>query len=349
MSSSPYSASLLEVESLHSSHLGSLHGITATDLDALQNLSIKRLILAPGAIQEPQWHSNANQLTYCLRGDVFVSILDTGNEFSNFTASSGDMFYVDSRSLHHIENIGGTHAEVIICLRHENPQTFSLAASMGAMTDAVLGNTYDIDMSAWKDIPRTTEPKHIVKRPGQPEIPYSVLLPDRHKFSIENMNAPVSNRYGSAKTAHSQFWPALQNTSMYSLRVEEDGMREPHWHPSTVEMGYVHRGHARMSIMNPAGIVDTYTLKPGDVYCVPAAYPHQIEVLGSENIHFLIFFDQPMPKDVGYRSSGTAMSREVLAAAFGIKSPQLPVLPFTPKDPLIVSKRNKEDPVRSKL
>ena len=26
---------------------------------------------------------------------------------------------------------------------------------------------------------------------------------------------------------------------MYSLRVNENGMREPHWHPVTAEMGYV--------------------------------------------------------------------------------------------------------------
>jgi oxalate decarboxylase len=30
---------------------------------------------------------------------------------------------------------------------------------------------------------------------------------------------------------------------MYSLRIREDGMREPHWHPITAEMGYVHKGN----------------------------------------------------------------------------------------------------------
>lgn len=86
---------------------------------------------------------------------------------------------------------------------------------------------------------------------------------------------------------------------MYSLRIAEDGMREPHWHPSTAEMGYVHKAVARMSVMDPDGSVDTYTLKAGDVYFVPAAYPHQIEVIGNEDIQFLIFFDQPCPGILG--------------------------------------------------
>ncbi|PRC61111.1 cupin domain-containing protein, partial [Mycobacterium sp. ITM-2017-0098] len=41
-----------------------------------------------------------------------------------------------------------------------------------------------------------------------------------------------------------QFWPILTDMSMYSLRVAESGMREPHWHPVTAEMGYVHYGDA---------------------------------------------------------------------------------------------------------
>jgi len=114
-------------------------------------------------------------------------------------------------------------------------------------------------------------------------------------------------------------------------------------------MGYVHKGRARMSFMDPDGSVDTYTLKEGDCYFVPAAYPHQIEVLGDKEIHFLIFFDQPMPFDVGYRTSATALSREVLAATFGVKTGDLPSFPFTVKDPLLVGKINPEDLLKSKL
>ncbi len=60
---------------------------------------------------------------------------------------------------------------------------------------------------------------------------------------------------------------------MYSLRVPEDGMREPHWHPVTAEMGYVHHGAARMTVMNPDGTLDTWHLNAGRHVLHPARLP----------------------------------------------------------------------------
>ena len=344
-SSSKHVFSLLNAKPYYDTELGSLRRVAAEDLPILKNLSLKRLVLAPNAIREPHWHANCNEMTYCLRGKLLVSVLDSGAEFSNFTIEAGQMFHIDTGALHHIENIGTEEAELIVAFRHEQPEDFSLAASFGAMSDAVLGNTYDFTSLAFKPVSRGTSPKYIVRREGKPSIPDTANLPDPHKFDVEEMKPPVASQFGSAKTARSQFWPSLKNISMYSLRVEEDGMREPHWHPSTAEMGYVHKGEARMSILDPDGSVDTYTLKPGDVYFVPVAYPHQIEVLGDKEIHFLIFFDQPMPGDVGYRTSATALSRKVLAASFEVSDKELPRFPFTIKDPLIVGRKNPRDPV----
>ena len=110
-------------------------------------------------------------------------------------------------------------------------------------------------------------------------------------------------------------------------------------------MGYIHAGRARMSIMDPDGSVDVFTLDAGDVHFIPASYPHQIEVLGDKKIHFLIFFDQPMPRDVGFRQAGAVLGKEVVAAAFGIDEDVLPEFPWEEEDPLLVAKRNHVDPV----
>jgi oxalate decarboxylase len=61
-------------------------------------------------------------------------------------------------------------------------------------------------------------------------------------------------------------------------------------------------------------------------------------------VHLLIFFDQPTPADIGYRASMSAYSRKVLAATFGKALDELPELPFTPADPLIVTRNNPLDP-----
>jgi oxalate decarboxylase len=134
---------------------------------------------------------------------------------------------------------------------------------------------------------------------------------------------------------------------MFSLRISTIGMREPHWHPETAEMGYVVHGHARMTILSPNGgndQLDTYQLKPNDVYFIPRAYPHHIENIGNEEVQILVFFDQPVSGDIGYTGSYSSYSKTVLAAALQCSPSQLPDVPFYPKDLLIVKRINPVEP-----
>jgi oxalate decarboxylase len=119
----------------------------------------------------PHWHVNASELAYCLSGKLLVSILGNGSVFSGFEITPGQMFHVESGALHAIENIGDDKAELIIAFRHERPEDFSLHAAFGAMTDAVLGNTYGMDQSVFAAIPRSTRGAHILRRQGAPDIP----------------------------------------------------------------------------------------------------------------------------------------------------------------------------------
>lgn len=136
---------------------------------------------------------------------------------------------------------------------------------------------------------------------------------------------------------------------MYSLIIDHTGMREPHWHPITTELGYVDRRYACMTILDPDGSTDTYALGPGDMYYIPAAYPPQIEVRpgSGDEIHFCIFFNQPAPEDVGYKDSATAIPHEAMAATLGVKRSELPDLESADQDPLIIGRINDFEPVKA--
>lgn len=335
--------SLTAGEVVEESDLGSITRVTADNLPILSGMSIKRIVLNPGAMRTPHWHANTNELTYCISGTSLVSVLDSYSKFSSFTVGAGEMFHIDSGSLHHIENVGEEPAEFILSFRSERPEDFGLAAAFGAMTDAVLGNTYDLPAADFAAIRRDTTDRVLARRAGDPQIPASARFNDPHKFALEAQSPQIGIAVGSARLARMQYWPALKDLSMYSLRIREDGMREPHWHPITAEMGYVHRGSGRMTVLDPDGTLDTWYLEEGDVYFIPRAYPHHIEVIDKPDIHFAIFFDQPMPGDIGYRASASAYSREVLAATFNMHIDDLPTFPFTNDDPLIVSRNNPVD------
>ena len=79
---SPHVASLIGAEPAFESDLGSVTQLTADTVPILQRLSIKRIVLEPGAIREPQWNVNANQLAYVVSGTVLVSMLGNADAFS---------------------------------------------------------------------------------------------------------------------------------------------------------------------------------------------------------------------------------------------------------------------------
>lgn len=335
-----HQTSLLNGRVVHRSDLGSVTQVNADDLPIMKGLSIKRLTLTPGAIRAPHWHANCVELGYCLAGKALVTVLGTGDFYSAFTIDAGQMFHIPSGALHSIENIGAAQAEFVLAFRHERPEDFSLQATFGAMSNAALGNAYGLPSSAFADITKTTQGAYLVKREGPPIVPAGAEREAAHKFDIEAQPAPVHHSFGTARVGRSQFWPVLTDIAMYSVRVTTNGMREPHWHPDTAEMGYVHAGRARMTILNPDATTATWDLAPGDVYFIPPAYPHHIEVLGDDDIHFLIFFDRPMPEDIEIRTIPAAFAPDVMAATLGVPRDKSPNFPHIIADPLIVERVN---------
>jgi oxalate decarboxylase len=81
-----------------------------------------------------------------------------------------------------------------------------------------------------------------------------------------------------------------------------------------------------MTILSPDGLnsLDTYKLKPSDVYFVPRAYPNHIENIGQTEVIILVFFDQPISGGIGYTDSFSAYSREVLASTLQCSPTRLP-------------------------
>src|SRR5260370_7507569 len=102
---SRHATSLTDGEIVEENDLGSIRRVTADSLPILSGMSIKRIVLNPGAMRTPHWHANANELTYCVSGTSLVSVLHTYSNFSNFTPSPRHILHIHSRPLpplHHI-------------------------------------------------------------------------------------------------------------------------------------------------------------------------------------------------------------------------------------------------------
>src|SRR5271170_1467364 len=136
---------------------GNLTRVNANDMHRMKRLSIRRLRLSPRGIREPHWHTSANELGYCLRGDHLVTIAGNHSTRHSFTISPGEMFFVPSGALHHVENIGSEEGEIILGFSHERPEDFGLSGTLGSFTDAVLGNTFGLPASAFANVKRTSK------------------------------------------------------------------------------------------------------------------------------------------------------------------------------------------------
>lgn len=314
---------------------------TKSNFPALQGMSLYKLVLHPRAVREPHWHANADELGYCLKGKVLVSIYATGNERHTFLIEKGESFFIPSGALHNVENVGEETAELVLQFSHEEPEEFGLSTTFGMFSDSVLGNTWHVSGEKFHSTKRAKKDVFIAQLESSSKIPET--YPTVYQYNLERASPLVSTEGGSARVARHDVWPILRDQALYSLLLNRKGMREPHWHPETAELGYIEHGKGRMSILSPSGKVDTYEMEAGDIYFIPKAYPHHIENLTSGDLHILIFFDQPMPADIGFTGSVKSFSNDVLTAVLKTPKDLFPNLPTYYQDLFIVEKINPID------
>lgn len=314
---------------------------TSVNFPVLKGMSFYKLRLEPLASREPHWHANADELGYCTEGKLLVSFYKHGNIRSVFVVNKGEMFFIPSGTLHAIENLSQNTSEAILQFSHEEPEDFALSSTFGMFTDAVLGNTWGVEGAQFHSYKRSLKEVFIAKRNSIPKVEEEALYNSPYRYKIESASPLTTNIGGNVRVARQDTWPILKEQAMYSLKLSNKGMREPHWHPETAELGYVYKGVVRMSILTPKGYVDTYEIREGDIYFIPKAYPHHIENMSeSEPAELLIFFDQALPKDIGFSASVKSFSNELLTVGLNCPANLFPSLPTYYSDLLIVERVN---------
>ncbi len=340
MSASPHTFSFGKIRPQFTNESGSRKSANQSDFPMLDGLSLAELVIPPGAFREPHWHANANELTYCRSGKSLVTVFSDGNLHDAFTIGAGEMFFVPSGYLHSIENIGAETAEFLAAFTHELPEDFGMSGAVGCMSPSVMGNTWVLPTAEVEKLRYSPEDMVFGKTDGAPEVPKAAHFANHYKYAVEAAAPLINNANGAVRVARKQFWPVLEGIAMYSVHISGSGMREPHWHPQTCEMGFVETGRARMTLLSPGGKVDTYLLNPGDMYFIPQAYPHHIENLEGEETHFLIFFNRPMPLDIGFTGGLPTFPERIVAPTIGCTTETLPKIPEYPSDLLLVGKVN---------
>jgi oxalate decarboxylase len=305
------------------------------------------LRLKQGGIYEPHWHPNAAELSYCINGRAIMTIFSPNAGYDSFTIDPGELVFVPRGYIHDIENISDQEAKFITAFNYERPQEIGISGSVGSMPDRVLNATFGIkpptatffngfNNKSPKDIVIGSKPANTLGAAAADNSMTRIANP--HKFNLEGIPPQVQTAGGTVALGNANTFPILNALACYSLRLNPNGIREPHWHPNAAELDYVIEGRARMIILSPGGSVDTFDVSPGQIVFIPPAYFHYIENPDSiNNMHFAVFFGHEKPEDIGISGALSAYSNEVLAAVFNLDPTLFDKLPKLEEDVFVVT------------
>ncbi|MCM6774137.1 cupin domain-containing protein [Nocardia sp. CDC159] len=153
---------------------------------------------------------------------------------------------------------------------------------------------------------------------------------------------------GYLQGADEETFPILrgQHGSVYFVRLEVGGFREPHWHPTAWELNFVISGSAKWTVLgtHPDGTYSnvTFVAEQGDLVFAPQGHLHYFENARTDApLEVLVFFNSSAVEpydDIGIVAALNAMPRDVLAAAFGVPEAVFAAIPGEIK-PVVIGRR----------
>ncbi|MER5175441.1 MAG: cupin domain-containing protein [Candidatus Nitrosocosmicus sp.] len=313
------------------------------------------LRLKNGGVREPHWHPNAAELTYCVSGRAEMTIYPSNADADSFTIDSftidsftidpGEVVFIPQGFMHDIENISNDEAKFVLAFNNERPTTIGISGSVGSMPNRVMNKTFGIKPpNTFFNGFNNNSPIDIVigSKPTNMLEPVSPItkIPNSHKFDVQGIAPQIQTAGGTVAKANASSFPILSGSRMsfFSLIMNPGAIREPHWHPNASELGYILDGTARLIVLSPYGIVDTFEVGPGEIYFIPAAFFHYIENLDSnKRTHFALFFGSDLPGDIGIYGMLSAYSNDVSGASFNLDPAYFNNLPRLTEDVLVVS------------
>ncbi|ATL69011.1 cupin domain-containing protein [Nocardia terpenica] len=152
-------------------------------------------------------------------------------------------------------------------------------------------------------------------------------------------------RGGYLQGANEDTFPILQGQrgSVYFVRLEVGGFREPHWHPTAWELNFVVSGTAKWTILGThsdgAYRNSVFQAEQGDLVFAPQGHLHYFENARTDMpLEVLVVFNTSAKEpddDIGVVATLSALPRNVLAAAFGVPESVFAALP-TKLEPIVI-------------
>jgi oxalate decarboxylase len=132
---------------------GTVREIGPTDIPTLDGLTVTPMQIDRHGLREPHWHTNANELAYCLRGSAQVGIVAPDGSAQTFVIGPGGAAFVPVNWFHYIANVGGDPVELLAFYSSATPLHIDLSQGFGFYPPEIIAASFGLDPALFAGLP----------------------------------------------------------------------------------------------------------------------------------------------------------------------------------------------------
>ena len=152
---------------------------------------------------------------------------------------------------------------------------------------------------------------------GAPTLPRSS---ESNRFDFSSIEPQVVRSGGRVTECTGKNFPVLvdNDAASFLLILKPGAVREPHWHPNAWEVDVPLSGRGRLGVANPDDTFSVQEIVPGQIGFIPQGYAHYIENIGSEELRWVVVFNNTYPDDIGLSTTFAGMPTRTFTDTFSL-------------------------------
>lgn len=268
--------------------------IDKNSFPALEGVTCYTLEVWEECMRLPHWHPNASELGFVVSGSIEVMLWRSPGESAVFTLSAGMCWFIPQGALHSLNNIGKSHAKLLVGFSNSIPQDVDLPVAFNGIPveirDAYVGSHNELRKWVGPNSNALVGPYHLQKNVRE------VRTASPYGFDFAKVT-PLFNdaTLGSVVWGVKSNWSILENISLLRACLKPGAARDAIWYPDVGTLYVVARGKGQFHIVIADEKTEPLDVVQGDYIFIPVGVLHTFINTASEEFEVLAFFTKANP------------------------------------------------------
>ncbi|XP_013848323.1 uncharacterized protein LOC102160380 isoform X1 [Sus scrofa] len=323
-------------------------------------MTLGTLRIKSSGLRVPHWHFNANEHGYLVQGTAWIGVIDSGAVVTTYNITAGQVIFFPKNTVHWIKNVGNEDCFFLLFFStHDELQTLDVDDVFFSTPEDIASRSLKPEggINFIRTFHKQKEDQGVNLPPNLAELVVNasyIQSPDsrvwRYFYDLKGSKEYLfpggiiqlaqcwKNRseLSNNEKIFSEFLNQHENAlTLSTLRIYNNGLRQPHFHFNANEMGYVISGCAEVAIINAQSTIE-FNIHIGDVIFFPIGTQHYIKSTCDEDLLLVLAFstgDQLQTLDMDDYLQATA--DHILAQLFFKKQSEFKKIPKFKEDQAI--------------